>query len=200
MGGMTGTVVLTVLFATLGVHALVSAVRHRARPFDLVGDLLHALMCVGMVAMSWPWWSLLPSLPQILLYALAAGWFVLLALLQIARGTEAVAQGADGQDIALGHGHGPLHQLQHAVMMLAMVWMVVVMSPGGGAGHDGGHQMAMLSPAQSLLGIVFTAALAVSGLLVLAQAREAAPGRTGLLAMAAMDLAMASACWPMLLQ
>jgi hypothetical protein len=196
MNGMASAVALTVVFAILGIDALLRAARNREHPLDLVGDLLHALMCAGMVAMSWPWWSLLPALPQILLYSLAAAWFALLALLQVAGGTGTAGRSAEGQDVALGRGHAPLHQAQHAAMMLAMVWMVVVMSPAEGAM---GHEMAMLSPAASTLGVAFTGVLAVSGLLVLAQARESPRRRRGLLMMAAMDLAMAFACWLMLL-
>lgn len=184
MHGTIGAVALSALFAVLGVHALVRAVRHRARPVDLVGDLLHVLMCAVMVAMSWSWWNALPALPQIILFAVSTAWFALLALLRLAEGRTDAST------------HGPLHQGQHAVMMLAMVWMVVTMSADPGAST---HSMTMLPTGAGLLGVAFTGALAVSGLLQLAEAHESRGPRAGLRMMAAMDLAMALACWLMLL-
>lgn len=184
MSGTLGATALSAVFAVLGIHALVRAVRHRGQAVDLVCDLLHALMCAVMVAMSWSWWSVWPALPQIIAFSLAAGWFALLALLQLAEGRTDAST------------HGPLHQGQHAVMMLAMVWMVVTMSA---APATMGHSMAMMPVGAGLLGVAFTGALAVSGLLQLAEAHESPPPRTGLRMMAAMDLAMALACWLMLL-
>jgi hypothetical protein len=75
------------------------------------GDVLHAAMCVAMVAMAWPATMAFARLPQLALFGFAAVWFAV-----------ATARGA-----AHGGHDGRWQPGFHAVMMAAMAWMVFAM-------------------------------------------------------------------------
>jgi hypothetical protein len=202
------------LFAALGGHSLWRLVTSR-RAFAAAGYLLHLGMNAVMVAMVWPWWSRLPALPQVaffvlaaVFFACAAGWFAVDAL---PRGP------ADGVR-PTGHHESARALATHAVMMLAMVWAVVVMSPGvtapGGAGpaaaqaHHAGHLAApaQLSTWSVVGGALLVSALVIGGsLFVVDLVRHLRCGRTArdgaghdLVASAAMSFGTAAMCWLML--
>lgn len=193
--------VLTVAFSATGFYALVRIGVDR-RPLVMGGHLLHLVMSAGMVAMCWPWWSAIPTVPQVILFAAAVVWFVVLLVLQLARRISRAALG----------GHGPWHQAAHAIMMLAMVWMVVGMSTAmagmdadmamdGGMHHHGGS----LPLWASLSGVLLTAALLAAGVIFLVELIACLRGRTTWLghtgdvaAGTVMSLGMAAMCWPML--
>ncbi|MEU1628065.1 DUF5134 domain-containing protein [Streptomyces sp. NPDC020096] len=101
-----------------------------------------------MIAMVWPWGIDVPALPQIVVFAAGALWFVC---------------------SALWHGGFRLRTLLgslfRAVMMSAMVWMVAVMDSGGmtaGQGSGGAGQ-AMAGMDMSAGGGVATNCLAGTG-------------------------------------
>ncbi|MGW7536473.1 DUF5134 domain-containing protein [Amycolatopsis sp. NPDC054798] len=98
--------ILTVLFAAAGAFCLYRCVR---RPVlsGRVADALHAAMCAGMVTMAWPATMTFARLPQVVLFAAAAGWFAV--------------------STALGFGHGRLPGAHHALMMAGMAWMAFAM-------------------------------------------------------------------------
>ncbi|WP_037355130.1 DUF5134 domain-containing protein [Amycolatopsis orientalis] len=98
--------ILTVLFAAAGVFCLYRCVR-RPGLTGRVADALHAAMCAGMVTMAWPATMTFARIPQVVLFAAAAGWFAVTA--------------------ALGFGHGRLPGAHHALMMAGMAWMAFVM-------------------------------------------------------------------------
>lgn len=99
--------ILTVVFAAAGAFCLYRCVRQGAVA-SRIGDVLHAAMCVAMVAMAWPATMGVAGLGQVVLFGFAAAWFAVAA----ARGSA--------------HG-GRRHPAYHAAMMLAMVWMVFAM-------------------------------------------------------------------------
>lgn len=196
--------VLTVAFSATGLHAIMRIVVDR-RPLLVVGDALHLLMSAGMVAMCWPWWTAISALPQIVVFGAAAVWFAVLLVLQLARRLPRAALG----------GHSAWHQVAHAIMMLAMVWMVVSMSVAGpvmggmdadmamdsGLHHHGGG----LPMWAALSGVALTAALLVAGVIFLVELIVCLRGRTTWLghtgdvaAGTVMSLGMAAMCWPML--
>ncbi|QTV80358.1 DUF5134 domain-containing protein [Microbacterium sp. NIBRBAC000506063] len=164
-----------------------------------VGHALHAVMALVMAIMPWPIWTTVPVSPQLILFAAASAWFVLLGVLQARRTVTRRMLG----------GHGSWHQIAHAVMMLAMVWMVVVMipSPPGATPEVGGaHAHAMLSGPVVLSGVAITAALVVVAVIQTAELIECVRGRartwfghTGDVATGAvMGFGMAAMCWTML--
>lgn len=126
-------VLLTALFGGSGLFLLAQLVRARELRAR-VDDGTHVLMCVSMLAMTYPWGDNWPVLPQLIVFGLAALWF----LGQLFR--PAPTGGA--------HRHGTgaarlVALVYHAVMMAAMVWMVELMPtlmnhPGSGGGSMGG--------------------------------------------------------------
>lgn len=98
--------ILTLLFAAAGAFCLYRCAR-RPGVSGRVADALHAAMCVGMVTMAWPATMTFARMPQVVLFAAAAGWFAVSA--------------------ALGMGHGRLPGAHHALMMAGMAWMAFVM-------------------------------------------------------------------------
>ena len=190
----------TALFGALAAHSLWRLATTR-QPFDAASHLLHLGMSAVMVAMVWPWWARLPALPQVAFFAAgaaffagAAGWFAL-----------------DGR--LAGRHRSVRCQAANAVMMLAMVWMLAVMTrhadfAGAGPGHRGhggpGVAVGGAGPPDVTTvvgGAVLLAALAVGGALFLLdlvryRRERGVLGRTGtdLLAGVLMSLGMAAAC------
>ncbi|MEU5262234.1 DUF5134 domain-containing protein [Amycolatopsis sp. NPDC021455] len=98
--------ILTAVFVAAGAFCLYRCVR-RGSMASRVGDVLHTAMCVAMVAMVWPATMGVAGLPQVVLFGFAAAWFAVAAV----RGAQ----------------ESRWHPVYHAVMMLAMVWMVFAM-------------------------------------------------------------------------
>ncbi|MGW3966638.1 DUF5134 domain-containing protein [Amycolatopsis sp. NPDC005003] len=99
--------IVTVVFVAAGAFCLYRCVR-QGPATSRVGDVLHVAMCAAMVAMVWPATMGLAGLPQVALFGFAAAWFAV----------ATVRGGAHGSRWHPGY---------HAVMMLAMVWMVFAM-------------------------------------------------------------------------
>jgi len=172
--------VFTALFGALAIYSLLRAATDLSRPILAVGHLFHVAMSADMVAMSWPWWDAVPWRVELAVFVAATGWYVLLTALAAARAR-----------IDLGP-HPWWHQLMHAVMMAAMVWMVAGMPPG-----EHHHELSALATGT---GAALTAALIVFGILTAAQfvrdMRRREPGGIGLdhVAATAMNFGMAGMC------
>ena len=80
-----------------------------------------------MLAMVWPWWDVVPAKAQLTVFALASLWYLIIVVLSAMRKVD---------EISLG-GHGTVHQIGHAVMMLSMTWMLLSMSGGSGTESHG---------------------------------------------------------------
>lgn len=184
---------LTVAFSATMLFSALQLSRTR-RPVPLVGDALHLVMSAGMIAMCWPWWGYVPAAPQLILFIFGTTWFLSLLFLQLAQRIQRVAVG----------GHRAWHQAAHAIMMLAMVWMIVAM-PAGSDTADHAHHHDALPLWASLSGVAITASLLVFGIVflvdVIGSIRNRATwlGHTGEAAAGAvMSLGMAAMCWPMI--
>lgn len=185
--------VLTLAFSVTAAYTAIRLVLDR-KPLLSIAHALHLVMSLAMIAMCWPWWTVVPARPQLLLFAAGTAWFAALTVLQ-ARFRLARA--------ALGD-HGAWHQVAHAVMMLAMVWMLLAMPSGSEAGaHTHHHGGLDLWPA--LTGVVITASLLTSGVAFLVElircrrGRRTWRGHAGDVASGAvMSLGMAAMCWPMI--
>ncbi|MDR7385634.1 DUF5134 domain-containing protein [Promicromonospora iranensis] len=206
----------TGLFALLTVHSLWRLVTVR-QVLVATGYLFHLGMSAVMVAMVWPWWARLPVLPQLVFFALAAGFFAAAAGW---RAADVLSRGGTGGGLPTAHHESARAQVVHAAMMLAMVWAVAAMSPGvpsgsalsPGPGHGHGHAAAhVVAHAQlggwaAVSGALLAAALAVGGscfvvgLVRHLRHREPARARScaDLVASAAMSLGTAGMCWLML--
>lgn len=132
--------VLTVLFTAVTVLSLVRAIRpgvFRAAS-ERITHGLHAVMGLAMGVMVWPWGMDLPAAPQAAFFALAAAWFVGMALLR--------SRGLRSRSPAVV-GHAATHGLLHAVMMGAMAWMLLAMPdsmssvPSANGGSDSAADM-----------------------------------------------------------
>jgi uncharacterized protein DUF5134 len=161
--------ILTVVFVATGAFCAYRCTR-QGTAAERVGDVLHVVMCVAMVAMAWPAGMGVARLPQTVLFGLAAVWFAGVAV-----------TGAAHAD----HG-GRRAAVYHVVMMAAMAWMVFVMpramggmSGGGGMTEMPGHHgMAMPvagagggAPADvRVVALVLLAAFVVAGLVFLSRA------------------------------
>lgn len=186
----------TLVFLSLAGHSAYRIPLDRARPAQAVGHVMHVAMAVDMAAMAWPWWVMVPAVPQIVFFTVATAWFGGLLVLQVARRVPRRSLG----------GHGPGHQLAHVVMMLAMVWMVTVMTPVGQSSSGSGHGHSALTGWAALSGVAVTAALLVAGVILLVEflecvrrVRRTRREHTGSVASGAvMSLGMAAMCWPML--
>lgn len=133
--------VLTVVFAGTALYSLFALVssptrtgsRALPRPVARVGYSLHVVMSVAMIAMAWPWGMSIPLVPQIIVFALAAGWFLVVAVVRWRR-----PGGEHDSRAAL---------IAHAAMMGAMVWMLAVMpitmTTGSGATGCSAHHAEM---------------------------------------------------------
>lgn len=186
----------TVVFVVLGVVSLLWLAGDRRRPLAAVGDLLHLAMAAAMVWMVWEAPRRGAVAMQLAVFAAGTIWFCVLAWL---RATGRVRRRAVGD-------HGPWQLAGHAVMMAAMVWMLVAMGTAqdtetAGTGHADHH----LEAATTLFGIAATAALVVTGVLLMVELAECLgssrrPRRHAgdLAGGAAMSLGMAAMCWTML--
>lgn len=133
---------LTGLFAVIALHGLFSVLRpadgRTDRPVtDVVGNLLHTVMAVAMAVMVWPVGMDVPVMPQVLLFAAAALWFLTLAVLPHHPG---------GAVPGAGPAQARLPCVLHAAMAGAMAWMVNAMAGSmtestrhSAAGHEGHH-------------------------------------------------------------
>jgi hypothetical protein len=160
--------IVTIAFVAVGVFCVFRAVT-RGPALSRVSDVLHALMCAGMIAMAWPAWMDFARVPQLLLFTAATVWFA---------GMLVVGTG----------GHGRWSLAHHALMMGGMAWMVLVMptvmagmtmdstaSGGAHAGHHtGGATMNMDTPAHVVLvAVVLAVVFLVAGIAWLARAFDA---------------------------
>lgn len=127
---------------SLGLLFRERAVEHR------VGSVLHVVMALAMVAMTWGWDAELP-------YALGAAFFAVSALLYAALTVR-------GRLDAQRHPRHPSWaEGLHALMFAAMAWMYVAMpqgSGGTGASHHAAHAAA-LSGLSALVGTLLLAAM-----------------------------------------
>lgn len=188
----------TILFVAIAVYLTPQLRIVRRRPLEAIGVAFHIVMSLDMFAMAWPWWSSIPALPELLFFVVASLWYVAIFAGQLLRRIPAASVG----------GHGPWLQINHLIMMLAMVWMVVAMWPDDGAHHTAGHHdhAAGMSTAMNLTGAATIAALIMAGavLLALQLQRRHAPRsarenpRYLHLAEAAMCLGMAAMAWTMI--
>ena len=185
---------LTLAFTATAVYALLRLIVDR-QPLLTVGNALHLAMSAAMVAMCWPWWTVIPSIPQLIVFASGAAWFAALVVLQGGRRVSRAALG----------GHSAWHQVSHAIMMLAMTWMVIAM-PSGSTPAEDTHHHGGLDLWGSLSGVAVTAALLISGVIFLVECvlglrgRRTWFGHAGDVASgAAMSLGMAAMCWPMII-
>ena len=163
--------IVTVAFAATGVFCLYRCLRHGSGTHR-VGDVLHVLMCAGMIAMAWPAGMTFARVPQVLLFSAAAVWF-----------TGVLVLGSAG-------AHGRLSLGQHALMMGGMAWMVLVMpaamagmtmTPAASGEHaaHGGAAMQMgasSSPGVAAVAVVLAVVFLVAGTAWLARALDS--GRT----------------------
>ncbi|AOS64204.1 DUF5134 domain-containing protein [Actinoalloteichus hymeniacidonis] len=132
-----------------------------------VSALTHLVMCVAMIAMTWPWGMSVPATPQLVFFTLAAAWFLALA---VGRMRAEPADGLSSTARRRGLPSGLASQLHHSLMMAAMVWMIVIMpaamsapsSGGGGHNHGlaaagaveaGGPVLAAVGSAPGVLGL-----------------------------------------------
>jgi hypothetical protein len=182
---------VTGTFAVLSAHSLwrLTTARH---VFVAVGYLLHLGMSLDMIAMAWPWWARLPTLPQLaffgvaaVFFAAASGWYAVDALSRgPVRGLAAggpTASGPTASGRRPGHHESARAQAAHAVMMLAMSWAVAVMSPAlpapgtaqASSASDHAHAIdhvatqAQTGTWATVSGALLTAALVVGGILFL---------------------------------
>lgn len=184
---------LTLTFSATAMYATVRLFADR-KLLPIVGNALHLVMSVVMVAMCWPWWSLLPRVPQTLFFSAGVVWFGAIAILQARRRITRSAAG----------GHSAWHQVAHAAMMLAMVWMILAM-PSGTDATTHAHHHGGLEPWAALTGVAITAALAISGVIFLVELIRCLCGRTTWLGHTGdvasgtlMSFGMAAMCWPMI--
>lgn len=140
--------ILTAVFAVAGVywvgHGVLSLTRTTANGWgEGSTDVAHVLMCLGMIAMLWPWGHLVPRWPQVVAFVVAAAWFLLRAFLP---GRWA-------------HSRSRGECAYHVVAMGAMAWMIALMM---GAGHDTVSMPGMAMPQNlALYAVVANRVLAV---------------------------------------
>ncbi|WP_345353729.1 DUF5134 domain-containing protein [Actinoallomurus liliacearum] len=91
---------------------------------ERISLVLHAVMCLVMIPMVWPWGARVPHGPQAAVLGASAAWFVASAV-RARRMTPAVKDA------------------HHALMSAVMAWMVVMPMPlptdGAAPRMDGGH-------------------------------------------------------------
>jgi hypothetical protein len=152
------------LFAALSAHTFWRLVTAR-QVFAAVGNLFHLGMNLIMVAMVWPWWVLLPALPQLVFFVVAAvfhaataGWYAV----------DVLPRARSAGQPRKGHRNA-LVQAVHVAMMLAMMLAVAAMSPAPGTVHHVGHPVhqAGLSTGGTVAGVVLVAILLAGGVLFL---------------------------------
>lgn len=185
--------VLTLTFSATAAYSALRLVNDR-KPLLVVGDSLHLVMSLAMIAMCWPWWAVIPTLPQLLAFIAGTMWFVLVTVLQAQRRITRSSLG----------GHSAWHQVAHAIMMLAMVWMILAMPSGtDSAAHT--HHHGGLGLWEALTGVAITSALATTGVVFLVELIRCLRGRTTWLGHTGdvasgtlMSFGMAAMCWPMI--
>ncbi|MER5390009.1 DUF5134 domain-containing protein [Saccharopolyspora sp. NPDC002686] len=133
--------ILTVLFtasALWGLHRII-----RAEPISPLSGRLtdqdrdvpgspavrisaawHVVMSAAMVAMCWPWGMAIPATPQLVLFAVMAVWFLALTT-----------------DLVGCTGHRRWQDAHHAVMALAMCWMLTAMPSLMSHGESGSEDV-----------------------------------------------------------
>lgn len=177
---------LTVAFSGTSIGSAIQLVSAR-RVADAIGELLHVIMGVIMVAMCWPWWGALPAVPQLLVFLAGTAWYAALTLRMLLRPLRAPQ---------------PLwHLSAHLAMMLGMVWMIVVMLPSDEApthSHHGGT----LGTWEALSGVALTAVLTVAAATSSVDSALSGGIRFGVrhIGTAVMSAGMALMCWMMLAQ
>ncbi len=144
-------VLLTVLFVGTGVYCLLRCVvptRLGASPAlaPRISEACHVIMAIGMTLMAWPWGMRAPRWPQLIVFGLGTIFF----LAQLVRPDR----------------HSRVAVLQHALMMGAMVWMIVIMPDmmamgKGGAGSAPMAGMRGMSMRASAAGAQLPAGMAV---------------------------------------
>ncbi|QWF85271.1 DUF5134 domain-containing protein [Amycolatopsis sp. CA-230715] len=102
--------ILTAVFVATGAFCGYRCLRH-GTPAARVSDVLHVIMCAGMVAMAWPAAMTFARIPQTVLFAAAAAWFA---------GALILRSGDHDDHRGTAHAH-------HALMMAGMAWMVFMM-------------------------------------------------------------------------
>lgn len=148
--------ILTLVFALTAAHGILRGTKPGVGVPERVDHALHAVMGLSMIAMVWPWGMDVPALPQVVVFAAGAVWFVSSAPFR-----------ADG-------GSRPrklLGALFHALMMAAMAWMVSVMDSGGmSAGQTGG------GAGQSMAGMDMAGGSGMSAMSLVGTGRKVAAG------------------------
>ncbi|MEU3344936.1 DUF5134 domain-containing protein [Streptomyces sp. NPDC006700] len=119
------------MFTVPVLHGVRTLVLPGAGVADRLDHALHAAMGTLMIAMAWPWGMDLPVVPQVVLFSVAALWFMAAAPFRARESSP---------------GRAVLAALPHAVMMGAMAWMVWVMDSSTAMSGDtvpsGVHDMA----------------------------------------------------------
>jgi hypothetical protein len=113
----TVALLCTIVFSLVGLFHIVRLVTDHAWT-DRVDAGAHVAMSVVMLAMPWSWYSAFPANAQICAFTAAALWYVWLALFEPAAAS-----------LGVGHHSGGIRLTYHAVMMAAMAWMAVAMTP-----------------------------------------------------------------------
>ncbi|MFI5593218.1 DUF5134 domain-containing protein [Amycolatopsis sp. NPDC051758] len=165
--------IVTAVFVLTGAFCAYRCLR-QGTAAERTGDVLHVVMCGAMVAMAWPATMSVARWPQTVFFAVAAVWFVGVAV-----------TGASHAD----HG-GRRVAVYHVVMMAAMAWMVFVMpramggmtGPGATMDMPGHPGMAMpmsgaagSTPADvTTVALVLVVVFVVAGLVFLARAIDEA--------------------------
>lgn len=159
-----GRWVLTVAFLLLAVCSATGIAAERSDARRVLLHLLHVTMAVDMAGMVWPWWSAVPTWPRVMFFGAGAVWL----LLSVARRSRGGEQGLVRS--LYWAGQDAWRPIGHAVMLLAMVWMVLVIGAAGdGAGIPAdrtsvpGHAHQMSVWPSVPIGIAVTAALIVTG-------------------------------------
>lgn len=126
---------VTALFMLAGGYSSYCCVRPRW-PVLRYCHGWHVIMCVAMMAMAWPWGMTLPIKPQLVIFICATLWFLWLGL------SGGCCASDDPQRIRTRLAMG-----YHALMMLAMGWMLWVM---GHAMHGHAHHHEMMASGAGL--------------------------------------------------
>lgn len=155
---------LTLALLSSGAFAAHDLLRGRGTVVR-IDQAIHLLMAVSMVVMTWrstPVWLV----PQLIIFGSAVVWYV-------ARWRGLLVAKAPVDQAGKLHGLClPWHQLLHAAMMAAMVWMLIAMPTGnsGAAGHD--HQHTELSGGLIASGLPLLAAMIATSVVLLTEVRR----------------------------
>jgi hypothetical protein len=164
--------IVTAVFVAAGLFCAYRCFR-QGPVTSRLGDVLHVVMCAGMVTMAWPVTMSFARVPQLVLFGFAAAWFA---------GTTAWGAAHAGHTGRWQPGY-------HAVMMAAMAWMVFAM-PGAmvasGATMDMEGMPGMSMPVTSgagggpagvvVLALVLAAVFTLAGTAFLARAIDGVRG------------------------